>query len=136
MEDRFLNDNETYNRLLSEYKKHNTLIVGVDFDNTVFDFHKKGDTFPGLIKLVQDCQELEFILCLYTGNTDLESIAKFEKEYNVNFKYKNTSPVKPTSASKPYFNVLLDDRAGLKSSYDALSKIVHHIKINNLSSII
>ena len=33
-------------RLEEEYKEHGSLFVAFDYDNTVFDYHGKGFTFP------------------------------------------------------------------------------------------
>ena len=128
MNDRFLNRDNQINRLLNEYNKHKSLVIGVDFDNTLFDFHNRGDKFPSLIELIKECKELNFIVCLYTGNTNSAVISNFEKENNLCFDYINESPVKPTTASKPYFNILLDDRAGLDSAYKTLKSVIKRIK--------
>lgn len=43
--------------------------------------------------------------------------------------YTNESPVFPNS-EKPYYNILLDDRAGLEESYEILKYVVDEIKLN------
>ena len=43
--------------------------------------------------------------------------------------YTNESPVFPKS-EKPYYNILLDDRAGLEESYEILKYVVDEIKLN------
>ena len=68
MEDRYLNDEETYNRLMIEYKKYNSLYVAFDFDNTVYDYHKTGDTFPKLEELLIKCRKFNMKLILFTAN--------------------------------------------------------------------
>jgi hypothetical protein len=35
-----LDDTNIYNRLLKEYKLYGNLVVAVDYDDTLFDFHK------------------------------------------------------------------------------------------------
>jgi hypothetical protein len=132
MEDRYLNDEETYNRLMLEYKKYSSLFVAFDFDNTVFDYHKTGDTFPKLEELLIKCKRFNMKLILFTANEDekLLEIIKYCKERGYEPDYVNESPMFPTR--KPYYNILLDDRAGLKSSYDALSKLL--LQIENMQS--
>jgi hypothetical protein len=39
--DYYLNTENSSNRLLVEYNKYGTLVVAYDFDDTVYDFHKK-----------------------------------------------------------------------------------------------
>ena len=128
MEDRYLNDEETYNRLMIEYKKYGSLFVAFDFDNTVFDYHKAGDTFPKVEELLIKCRRFNMKLILFTANEGekLPEIIKYCKERGYEPDYVNESPISPTR--KPYYNILLDDRAGLKSSYDALSKLLFQIE--------
>ncbi len=40
--DFYLQANNSYNRLEEEFKKYGKLIFCVDFDDTIYDFHKKG----------------------------------------------------------------------------------------------
>ena len=128
MEDRYLNDEEAYNRLMIEYNKYGSLFVAFDFDNTVFDYHKTGDTFPKLEELLIKCRRFNMKLILFTANEGekLPEIIKYCKERGYEPDYVNESPMFPTR--KPYYNILLDDRAGLKSSYDALSKLLFQIE--------
>ena len=128
MEDRYLNDEETYNRLMIEYKKYGSLFVAFDFDNTVFDYHKTGDIFPKLEELLIKCRRFNMKLILFTANEGekLPEIIKYCKERGYEPDYVNESPISPTR--KPYYNILLDDRAGLKSSYDVLSKLLFQIE--------
>lgn len=128
MEDRYLNDEETYNRLLIEYKKYNSLYVAFDFDNTVYDYHKTGDTFPKLEELLIKCRRFNMNLILFTANEGekLPEIINYCKERGYEPDYINENPMFPTR--KPYYNILLDDRAGLKSSYDTLSKLLFQIE--------
>jgi hypothetical protein len=39
--DFYLNPENSKNRLIEEYKTHGSLVVAFDFDDTVYDFHKK-----------------------------------------------------------------------------------------------
>ena len=128
MEDRYLNDEETYNRLMIEYKKYDSLYVAFDFDNTVYDYHKTGDTFPKLEELLIKCRRFNMKLILFTANEGekLPEIINYCKERGYEPDYINDNPMFPTR--KPYYNILLDDRAGLKSSYDILSKLLFQIE--------
>ena len=128
MEDRYLNDEETYNRLMIEYKKYNSLYVAFDFDNTVYDYHKTGDTFPKLEELLIKCRRFNMKLILFTANEGekLPEIINYCKERGYEPDYINENPM--FSTRKPYYNILLDDRAGLKSSYDTLSKLLFQIE--------
>lgn len=116
-------------RLLSEYKTHGKLVVGFDFDNTIFDVHNKGIDCTEIITLLQKCKKLGFVLCLYTAEIR-EAWLKWEVDYCRHFgiepSYVNTSPLLGGKTAKPFFNILLDDRAGLESAYQTLKAVVDY----------
>lgn len=117
-----------YERLLREYKTHGKLVVGFDFDNTIFDVHNIGGDYSAIINLLRECKELGFILCLYTAELDedwLEWKVKYCGHFGIEPDYINESPLIP-GTKKPFFNILLDDRAGLESAYLTLKKIVNY----------
>jgi hypothetical protein len=130
--DFYLNRQNAYERLLEEYKKHKKLIVAFDFDDTVYDFHKKGRNYWDVIQLLKECKNLGFVLTLFT---DLyldkqEKALEYCKEYGIEPDYINeTPPSLPFGyGGKPYYNILLDDRAGFDSSYENLKLLVTTIK--------
>lgn len=124
--DPYLDEHITYNRLIEEYRRHGNLVVAFDFDNTIYDCHKKGDTYPIVLNLLQKCYDLGLTLVCYTGNDDIELVRY--TCYNNGIKevhYINESPIKePSRPHKPYFSILLDDRCGLRSAVCDLSKVV------------
>lgn len=116
-------------RLLSEYKTHGKLVVGFDFDNTIFDVHNKGINCAEIITLLQECKKLGFVLCLYTAESR-EVWLKWKVDYCRHFgiepSYVNASPLLGGKTTKPFFNILLDDRAGLESAYQTLKTVVDY----------
>lgn len=123
-------------RLLEEYHKYGKLIVAFDFDNTIFDYHNNGGDYSEVINLLNKCHKLGFHLILFTCETNLQELcikqmktAKLlglDEDFEL---YTNESPVFPNS-EKPYYNILLDDRAGLEESYEILKYVVDEIKLN------
>lgn len=118
--DRYLNQYECVKRLVIDYKKHNNLFIAFDFDNTVFDYFGTGETHPKLESLLQFVKVKGFKLILFTGNEGekLQEIVKYCKEHGYEPDFVNESPVMKTT--KPYYNILLDDRAGLNDAYQTL----------------
>lgn len=118
--DRYLNNWECVNRLVSDYKKHNNLFVSFDFDNTVFDYFGTGETYPKLESLLIFLKEKGFNLILFTGNEGdkLQDIVKYCKDHGYAPDFVNENPIMKTT--KPYYNILLDDRAGLNDAYQTL----------------
>lgn len=120
MQDRYLDLNESVKRLVADYKKHNNLFVAFDFDNTVFDYFGTGETYPKLEVLLRFLKSKGFKLILFTGNEGekLQGIVRYCKEHGYEPDFVNESPVMKTT--KPYYNILLDDRAGLNDAYQTL----------------
>jgi hypothetical protein len=120
MQDRYLDLNESVKRLVNDYSRHKNLFVAFDFDNTVFDYFGTGETYPKLESLLRFLKVHKFNLILFTGNEGekLKQIVKYCKEHGYEPDFVNESPVMKTT--KPYYNILLDDRAGLNEAYQTL----------------
>ncbi len=117
-------------RLFNDYEKHGNLIVAFDFDNTIFNYHGTADrTFFDVIHLLQECSALGFTMVLFTANEDDEKLnfcRTYCRNMEIRIDYVNESPVMNTR--KPYYNILLDDRAGLEEAYGILKFVVEMIK--------
>ena len=123
------NDEGAFARLLEEYKRYKTLIIGFDFDNTIFDYHNNDGDYSEIIDLLKECKALNFNLCLYTIADRLDWKYKVCCRLGIKPDYINESPIVfEDGGNKPYFNILLDDRAGLESSYNILKNVVDYAK--------
>lgn len=129
MEDRYLCDKRVFSRLCADYKKHKSLFIAFDFDNTVFDYHKVGDTFPKLEEILIKCKKNGMKLILFTANEGelLDKCVSYCREKGFEPDFINESPV--TSTRKPYYNILLDDRAGLSSAYSVLNRFIRYAAV-------
>lgn len=117
-----------YERLRSDYKQHKSLFVAFDYDNTIYDYHNQGITYDSIIELLRVCKSLGFTLILFTGNegNQLEIIKADLEKRKIPFDLINENPLMNTR--KPYYNILLDDRAGLKEAYKNLKKLTDEIR--------
>lgn len=129
MRDRYLRNELAVNRLGAEYKFHKTLYVAFDFDNTVFDYHDRGDEFPVIIDILKRAKNAGHKLILFTSNTGyaLTCAVNHCVELGIRPDYVNESPVMDTV--KPYYSILLDDRAGLNSAYKILKLFLDRTEI-------
>lgn len=138
-DDPFLDKTNSIRRLLEEYEKHGSLVVAVDFDQTLFDYHQLGYQFPRLIQLIKESHIIGFKVVVFSGSAKERHpfIESFFIE-NLGFKpdgincdvvdwHKDKSL--DWSRSKIFYNILLDDRAGLGESFDILNKVINHIKV-------
>lgn len=129
MTDPYLSETKCIYRLFDDYQAHKNLIVAFDFDDTVFDYHNKGFEYPAITDLLLKCQDMGFTLVLFTGS---EGEKLFDCIEYCNFlgliiDYANESPIMKENR-KPYYNILLDDRAGLGQAYYILTETIKLIK--------
>jgi hypothetical protein len=129
--DHFLSEENILNRLLKEYKLHKKIVIGFDFDNTVYDYHKENQSYEMVIDLLRRCKKHGFELIVFTGSESsrYEFIKKYLNENNIPFDKINENPSFFKSDSrKIFYNILLDDRAGLPSAYNILIKLLKIIE--------
>lgn len=132
----YLNFSNQFNRLLSEYKTHKKLVIGFDFDNTIFDIYNQGGDYSEIISILQDCKREGFILCLYTAECSVKRLQwkiQYCEQFNIKPDYVNESPLLNNETTKPFFNLLLDDRAGLESAYFILKQLIKYINDTELN---
>jgi hypothetical protein len=117
-----------YERLRKDYIEHGSLFVAFDYDNTVFDYHNLGIKYDQIIDLLRECKSLGFTMILFTGNEGekLERIKMDLRKRKVPFDLINANPLMKTR--KPYYNILLDDRAGLSEAFKNLKKLTNEIR--------
>lgn len=131
--DPYFSTNKCIDRLKEQYDLHKKLIIGFDFDDTIFDFHKKGYTYDRVITLLKKCNALRFPLVMISCKETQEQLDDncfICKQIDIKVDYVNCSPVMP-KASKPFVNILLDDKAGLRQAYDILNTVVTLIEGEN-----
>lgn len=128
--DPFLYDTYVIDRLRKEYHKYQRLIIAVDFDGTVHDYHKEGFVFPKLIALVKLAKELGCYIYIFTAHPDEEYVASYLRENDIPFDGINKAPEMDAkfNPAKPFYSILLDDRAGLYSAYRNLDYVLQEIK--------
>lgn len=115
-------------RLKKEITKYGKIYIAFDFDNTIFDYHNTGIDCSPVISLLKQCSDLGHKLILFTATSDEERLTFMKlycKHFGINVSYINENPEVP-GGIKPYYNILLDDRAGLEESvyvlFNAISK--------------
>jgi len=135
MIDAYLQEGKSYERLLFEYKKYGSLVIGFDFDDTVHDYHKKGHTYQQVIHLLKELKSIGCRLICWTAYHNLDYVNNYLYEHKIPFDGINTDGIAlGWESRKPFFSALLDDRAGLIQVYNELTKLTQTIK--NESTII
>ena len=132
--DFYLYEENCYQRLEDEFKKYGKLIFCVDFDDTIYDFHKLGRTYDYVIKLLKRWEPYSEVI-IFTGNGE-ENYPMIEEYLNqIGLKYRgiNCDSSVVVGGRKVYANVYIDDRGGLPTVYDILSKLINKIEIGEVT---
>lgn len=132
MTDTYTYINNCVERLFREWKKHPRLIIAVDFDDTLYDFHSKGTEHADALDLIRQCNKLNFYVVLYTASRPerYEMMCKYLRDNGIYIDSINENPVDLPFGNngKIYYNILLDDRAGLGHSMETLRETLRLIK--------
>jgi hypothetical protein len=128
MSDPYLKEKNAVERLLKEYRKHPRLIVAVDFDDTVFDYHGGGDNHERVLQLLRECKKHNFYIVVWTASdpSRFDEMKLFLSDRGIKIDSINENPIPLPFGNhkKIYYNILLDDRAGLRSAVDTLETLL------------
>lgn len=124
----FLDFDVRFNKMIQNYKKFGSLVIGVDFDFTMC-CPISGKIYSDIIKLLQKMQysEINFILCVWTANENPNHVKQIWEDHFLEFSHYNYSPINP-GCIKPHFNILLDDSAGLYEAKTLVERIIEELQ--------
>jgi hypothetical protein len=126
--DTYFSTDKAVFRLFNEWKKHPKLLVACDFDDTVFDFHKQGTSHTLVFELLKKCKALGFYVTLFTASKPErhDEMREYMKQNGIEIDAINQNPIPMPYGNhgKIYYNILLDDRAGLGQAYTTLLTVV------------
>lgn len=129
MKDEFLNLENSYNRLKKEYMEHGKLIIAYDFDSTVFDYHSTGSSYEMVRELIRKWKNHAYFIVFTSSESDrFDEIRKILDELNLPYDSINEdAPFISFKGRKVYYNILLDDRAGLAQTYGELNRLYEEV---------
>lgn len=132
--DKYLKENSAYNRLWAEYNKYNSLIIAVDYDDTLFNFHRTNDSYEMVQQLVRDLYSIGCKIIIWSGSENVNDMDIYLRENNIPWDLINENLLingnwaSGKDSRKIYANAYIDDRAGLKEVYADLTKLVLEVK--------
>lgn len=132
--DYYRNYSNFYERLEREYIKYSRLIIAVDFDNTLYNIHNVSGSFDEVQELVKEWGDYAYIY-IFTARTPdkYNEVEVFLKSKNIRYDAINESPpMDGFDGVKPFYSVLIDDRAGIDMAYCALTQLIQKIKSGEL----
>lgn len=112
-------DNYIHN-LVNHWKEYGKIIICVDYDNTILPYYDfEEDICRTVIDTLHEATALGARLILFTcrGGKDLEGAVEYCTQKGLTFEKVNSHIVTfPEGSTKPYCNIMLDDKAGLLSA--------------------
>lgn len=127
-----MNNENCVERLIAEWRKHPRLIVALDYDDTVFDWRSVGSEHKVVLDLIRECQKLNFHIVMWTASAPerFPFIQEFMRNAGIDVSSINENPIELPFGNhkKIYYNILLDDRAGLGASVAILQETIRRIK--------
>lgn len=128
MADPYTNYIRCYDRIRREYLLHPQFIVAFDFDDTVYDTHKRGWEYTDVIETLKQAKEVLGAYCICWSASLPERYPKMQKHFEemgipcdaINENHPNIAYRGP----KIYANLYLDDRSGLATSLLMLQDLI------------
>ena len=92
LQDPYLDNTYATKRLVAEFEAYGSIVVAYDFDDTVFDFHKKGRSYQKVIELLRKAKTHGCYLICWTANEDLDFVKNYLLENGIPFDAINEDP--------------------------------------------
>lgn len=123
--DFYLDEEIVFNRLKNTYIKYGRIIVAYDFDATVYP----ADQCKDVIKLLKSLPEYTLMIVFTARPQDeLEFVKLSLDQENIPYNYINKDENgEEIFKRKIYYDIFLDDKAGLLSAYNILKKFVEWV---------
>lgn len=121
-------------RLIDAHTKYGSIIIAVDYDDTIFDYTAPNNTGDYVFNLVLKCKQLaksRVILFTCREGLALDAAISSAKGKGLTFDAVNENlpeVVLGYVTRKPFYNVLLDDRSGLKETCEVLERFLEKVK--------
>lgn len=129
-----LNDKFT-NRLLSEWKTHGKIIIGLDIDDTVLPYKTSTQKeCDDVINVIKDCQLVGATVVINTcRNKDgMDEALNYCESKGIKISSINKNPPKLNlpygNDGKIYANIYLDDRGGLVENVERLKECLYRMR--------
>lgn len=128
----FFDPKERVEELLLQYQKHNTLIIAVDFDDTIYDLYKAGKDFTPIYDILKRAKAVGCSIMIFTARNKASFYEITEHCNDIGLEYDKINEDVITLdygySRKPYYNVFLDDKAGLLEAYTILKAAIEVIE--------
>ena len=132
-QDPFMNREIVKDRLRNEYNKYGQLIIAYDFDYTVHSYREETWTYEFVMTLLREWRPYaKFVVFTASPITRYAYIKTYLKTHNLPYDKVNEEVFERQRSRKIYYNVFLDDRAGLGETAEILTELLNEIKEGKL----
>ena len=127
--DPFMNRERVKDRLRSEFRRYGKLIIAYDFDYTVHNFHYEGYSYEFVSDLLRRWRPYaNFIVFTASPESRFQYIKDYLNDREIPFDAINEEVIQRGYTRKIYYNVFLDDRAGLGETAEILFELIEEIE--------
>lgn len=131
--DPFMNRERVKDRLRSEFRRYGKLIIAYDFDYTVHNFHDEGYSYEFVSNLLRRWRPYaNFIVFTASPESRFQYIKDYLNDREIPFDAINEEVIQRGYTRKIYYNVFLDDRAGLGETAEILFELIEEIEKGEL----
>ena len=118
----------TFLRLVEQYKKMDRLIIAYDFDDTVSPY-SSSSCCRAASAIRKAREHLNAYLIVYTCNQDEEKLKKYLDKEKIPYDAINENApfIHFNKKGKLYYNLLLDDKAGLHQTIEDLEALIYGV---------
>lgn len=125
----YYDEDKSVQRLISEWEAFGRIVIAVDFDNTIYDSHNLGIDCEYIKEILSRCRQFGCYIIIWTAREQYEyyQVKDYLKQIDFDYDFINKDIMRPNSTSpKMYYQILLDDRAGLTQSISILEKVIDY----------
>ena len=112
-------------RLIEQYKNNDKLIIAYDIDDTVRPYYSRScNDIQSLLRMAKEKLNAYFIV--YTSNSNIDEIKEYLTKWDIPYDTINeNAPFVPFKTGKIFYNILLDDKAGLAKAASNLKDLIY-----------
>lgn len=120
-------------RLVTQYKKQDKLIIAYDIDDTVRPMYCADCSIvQSLLRKIKNTLDAYFIV--FTSNEDIDGVKKYLDKWEIPYDAINeNAPFVPFKEGKIFYNVLLDDKAGLGEVMNTLEQLIYLVRNEHIT---
>ncbi len=132
-QDPFVSREKTKERWRNEFQRYGSLIIAYDFDYTVHSYKDEDYTYELVVNLLREWRPYaKYIVFSASPEVRFSYMKGYLKEKNIPFDTINDEILERNYTRKVYYNVFLDDRAGLGEVVEILYELLDELKNGSL----